>query len=65
MNESLESGVITIGNIGDEHDLEIPAGVYKLIYELGQKKATMVSPQNDAQTLKGIVEKARLQLRIT
>ncbi|QXI49529.1 MULTISPECIES: competence protein ComJ [Pseudomonas] len=33
-----ESGMITVGSIGDEHDVEIPAGVYKLIYELGRKK---------------------------
>ena len=34
-----ESGKITVGSIGDEHDLEIPPGTYKLVYELGRKKA--------------------------
>lgn len=32
-----DSGRITVGSIGDEHDLEIPPGTYRLVYELGRK----------------------------
>jgi hypothetical protein len=31
---------IIVGSIGDEHEVEIDAGIYRLIYELGSQNAT-------------------------